>query len=395
MAASTDSSELSFQDLTFDSSLDDNHLIMTSNPQIISQIQPTTPSPVPVESNVALVEAIRDYSLNLDRVLKRKIAACHEVEAEYEVTGGGITGRMDTATCELFRSACRELYREFPPEEGLCKIIDTEDKHGQAIVQNTYKVSRTIDGKVVGYTVNLYRTNNRLLINGRDVDKFMDSHLPLLHQVMIRAMSESRFRDVDAVNRMLAEQMQTVLTERRGEGGVPKETAVECDGPVVIPDVGVQSGDDSGARSASGEQDVSTTTNEETAGRMLTRTRSSSRLKQAHIQGKAQNGAKYKNGKQKNVEERCSVCGRNAVTRAAECVTGRHWVHYKCDKLTDTEIHRLETDKGFIYNCKWCLASETMPKTIVNDSRLPSFKMNNDAAVEIPDTGSDLRASIL
>ena len=301
MAASIDSSELFFQDLTFDSSFDDNHLIMTSNPQIISQIQPTTSSPAPIESNVALVESIRDYSLNLDRVLKRKIAACHEVEAEYEVTGGGITGRMDTATFELFHSACRELYREFPPEEGSCKIIDTEDKHGQAVVQNTYKVSRTIDGKVVGYTVNLYRTNNRLLINGRDVDKFIDSHLPLLHQMMIRAMSESGFRDVDAVNRMLAEQMQTVLTERRGEGGVPKETAVECDGPVVIPDVGVQSGDGSGARSASGEQEVSTTTNEGTAGRMLTRTRSSSRLKQAHIQGKAQNGAKYKNEKEKNV----------------------------------------------------------------------------------------------
>ena len=63
--------------------------------------------------------------------------------------------------------------------------------------------------------------------------------------------------------------------------------------------------------------------------------------------------------------------------------------------MTDTEIHRLETDKGFIYNCKRCLASETMPKTIVNDSRLPSFKMNNDAAVEIPDTWSDSRASIL
>ena len=48
------------------------------------------------------VSSARDYSLNIDKALKEKIAACRQVKAEYEVTGGGITGRMDTATFELF-----------------------------------------------------------------------------------------------------------------------------------------------------------------------------------------------------------------------------------------------------------------------------------------------------
>ena len=33
--------------------------------------------------------------------------------AEYKCTGGGINGRMDTATFELFRSACSKLHLEF------------------------------------------------------------------------------------------------------------------------------------------------------------------------------------------------------------------------------------------------------------------------------------------
>ena len=58
----------------------------------------------------------------------------------------------------------------------------------------------------LGYTVNLYPTNNRILINGKDVDRFMDKHLPLLHEMMIKAMREFGFRGVEAMNNILCEQ---------------------------------------------------------------------------------------------------------------------------------------------------------------------------------------------
>ena len=34
----------------------------------------------------------------------------------------------------------------------------------------------------VGYTLNLYPTCNKLLLNGRDIDRFMESHLPKIHE---------------------------------------------------------------------------------------------------------------------------------------------------------------------------------------------------------------------
>ena len=42
----------------------------------------------------------------------------------------------------------------------------------------------------------------------------------------------------------------------------------------------------------------------------------------------------------------------------------RHWIDYRCDKLTDAEINRLHKDKGFIYNCRSCSSQESIRKTI-------------------------------
>ena len=171
----------SFQDLSFDNSINGSGI---SQPCVMSN--PSDPSydslisVSPSRSNVVCVSSARDYSLNIDKVLKKKIAAYRQVMAEYKCIGGGITGRMDTAAFDFFRSACSKLYREFPLEEGFCKIVDSDDRKGKAVAQHTFRVSRTVGENQIGYTVNLYPTNNRLLINGKDVDRFMDNYLPLL-----------------------------------------------------------------------------------------------------------------------------------------------------------------------------------------------------------------------
>ena len=63
------------QDSTFDGSSNDSvltQLIVTPNPEITSPTQTNPASPA--DSNVALVETKIDYSLNINKVLKKKIA---------------------------------------------------------------------------------------------------------------------------------------------------------------------------------------------------------------------------------------------------------------------------------------------------------------------------------
>ena len=59
-----------------------------------------------------------------------------------------------------------------------------------------------VDGYSVSYVVNLYPTNNCLLKNGKNVDKYMKNHLPQLHQMMTRTLLEDGFSGVESMNRM-------------------------------------------------------------------------------------------------------------------------------------------------------------------------------------------------
>ena len=60
------------------------------------------------------------------------------------------------------------------------------------MVQQTYFVKRILDGSEVGYTLNLYPTNNKMLLNGKDIDQFMDEHLPEIHQITIQSFQKKR-----------------------------------------------------------------------------------------------------------------------------------------------------------------------------------------------------------
>ena len=145
-----------------------------------------------------------NYTLNIDRALIKKLHKCDEVSVEYEYTNGGISGKLDTATFELLDSACLELYQNFPAEEGFCIFTTTEDRQDETIVQHTFKVRRTDEtGSTVGYTLNLYLTNNTLLLNGKDFDRFMYMHLPVMHDIM--TISVRQFRNVPALNSILAD----------------------------------------------------------------------------------------------------------------------------------------------------------------------------------------------
>ena len=106
----------------------------------------------PQQINVTHVLSTRDYTLNVNGALRNKINACKEMKVKYELTGGGITGSMDTATFELFRAACRVFYTTLPEDQGFCKTNDSDDKDGVSIVQTTYKIKRNIES---GYVTTL------------------------------------------------------------------------------------------------------------------------------------------------------------------------------------------------------------------------------------------------
>ena len=177
--------------------------------QRLSKIQ-TASSPSPT-----LVLTTKYYSLNIDKTLKAKLSACDSVSVSYEVKGGGVTGIMNTASFEIFRAACSTYFKNFPALEGKFIINISENKKHKAVVQQTYKVVRQQEGLDISYTLNLYPTKNSLLLNGKDTDRLIDSHLPTIHQVMINTVQEWKVDNLANLNLILSEQFSQILRQRQ------------------------------------------------------------------------------------------------------------------------------------------------------------------------------------
>lgn len=90
----------------------------------------------------AQIVSTRNYSLNINRTLRKRLQGCEEVKVEYEVTGDGVTGNLDTATFELLRLSCTAFFKDFPEQYDRCVIDFSEDKRRRAVVQQTYRVQK-------------------------------------------------------------------------------------------------------------------------------------------------------------------------------------------------------------------------------------------------------------
>ncbi|MEW8309202.1 MAG: hypothetical protein G8D88_18940, partial [gamma proteobacterium symbiont of Ctena orbiculata] len=263
------------------------------------------------QNEAAHIISTRNYSLNIDRALRTKLEACDAVSVKYEVTGGGVTGKLDTASFELFRSACTAFYKDFPETDGRCVPELVYDKYGVAVVQQTYRVKRFIDENEVCYTLNLYPTNNSMLLNGRDIDQFMNFHLPVIHELMCKSVKDEGLQSVSNYNFILATQFRKVLDERQSNQAANSEARLTEYSQVAtdaILDNGLPKYPSGGAKLSSASPS----------------------------------------------DTQCPRCKRKCQTRSAYCENGSHWIHYYCDRLTEGEIDRLHNDQGFIYVCKQC-----------------------------------------
>ncbi|CAC5401530.1 MLL3 [Mytilus coruscus] len=54
-----------------------------------------------------------------------------------------------------------------------------------------------------------------------------------------------------------------------------------------------------------------------------------------------------------NEVEKCQKCKRSCRTRAVDCMN-KHWVHFKCEKLSETDIKQLENQDNSTYECSMC-----------------------------------------
>jgi hypothetical protein len=105
-----------------------------------------------------------DYTLNINKALKKKLKATQRNRTlQYKYTGGGIVITADAASFELFKMAAIAYY-EKPSLDGTPAHIQTNvDGTGRAVVQYTIDIRKPTSAP---YTINIYTTQSRILVNG-------------------------------------------------------------------------------------------------------------------------------------------------------------------------------------------------------------------------------------
>ena len=168
----------------------------------------------------------------------------------------------------------------------------------------------------MNYTLNLYSTKNTMLLNGKDIDRFMTGHLPVIHQIMCKAIRDEQLGSVENYNHILGTQLQEVLQQR--------ENAMHT------------------GSNQNGQSDTSVTSLKSpvTTGQITSPGTKSKHTITSPVKG---NTVKRKDSSPDNT---CPKCDRTLHSRGAFYEVGNHWVHYHCDRLTESEIKGCTTNPG-------------------------------------------------
>ena len=85
------------------------------------------------QCNINNIQRCRDYTLNPDTALLKKLVAAKRQHIEYEYTDAGIKASMDAVSFELFRFSCDEFFKTADDSRVSVKIDSAKDNKGNVV----------------------------------------------------------------------------------------------------------------------------------------------------------------------------------------------------------------------------------------------------------------------
>ena len=122
------------------------------------------------------------YTLNKKSTIDKKILSCSRRPYDFKMKSGNYVGELSTAAFELFRGDIDTYLRG--KKEYIIKVTETKDRAGKT-TQDAIRVKENpgvkefnFDDLPLLYTVNMWRTKDKVMVNGSAVRKFIDEDLP-------------------------------------------------------------------------------------------------------------------------------------------------------------------------------------------------------------------------
>ena len=124
------------------------------------------------------------YTLSVDNALNKKQAACERPPFAIELKDGGnqTTLVCNTGAYEILKSGIMHYFLETEHQTLTCKHTTARETRG-AHTRETIQINDSSSAHG-NFTINLYNTSSRLLINGKGHGRFIQHYLPIITKFM-------------------------------------------------------------------------------------------------------------------------------------------------------------------------------------------------------------------
>ena len=166
-----------------------------------------------------------NYKLDKVKCLQQKLKACDRPLVSCAVkSGGNIVLELSSATFELVKSYVRPFYEASASTIARDKTVKV-DTAGNVESEVLEVSDRTSSGRIGRhlYTINLYRTTSRILVNGPYHKRFLENDLTQMEEFI--ESNEAMVRENDA--RLAAEIATAMPTIRNNQEVTPVQEVVE------------------------------------------------------------------------------------------------------------------------------------------------------------------------
>ena len=261
----------------------------------------------------------REYSLNRRNALQKKIDNCNSKHIDINFKpGNNVIIAFSSAAYELFRVEMKEKLNspQFNSNYNVThEAIYDEQRH---IVEDKYKIHKKkmdgTSGKISKCTINSYRTTSKILVNGSEINIFLQHILPDIQEYI------NKCSDVlDVANTGMAETMKMIEKNRNQTSEI-----TDCTELVKTSD------ETSSTQNISQVQPV----------------------KQDMLM-------------QDDIDIcLCPMCKEESQENTIACDECNEWFHYSCLKLSTMEVNKMDPDTPYICDlCSYELIYENKDKT--------------------------------
>jgi ribA/ribD-fused uncharacterized protein len=120
----------------------------------------------------------KDYELNKAKSLNKKLDATKRQSVKCNLVGGNLVITCNAGVFEVLKHHLLEYYNGFKSYDGLkAKLIKCED-NASSVPEVKVKVTYPSGGTC--YTVNVYNTTSKLMVNGKGLNRFQNRDFPVI-----------------------------------------------------------------------------------------------------------------------------------------------------------------------------------------------------------------------